>query len=117
MMHVVMDESCIRRLVGGPGVMNAQYERLIAFAALPHTMLQIAPYEIGERRPFDLPVNLLTLPDRSVFSYTESHARGHLDREPTSVMPVLMAYHQLQAEALSQAETVAVIQQARKGMP
>jgi transcriptional regulator with XRE-family HTH domain len=117
MMHVVMDESCIRQRVGGPKVMNAQLERLIEFAELPNTMLQIAPFTIGERRSFDLPVNLLTLPDRTVISYAESQARGHLDRESTSVLPMLMAYHQLQAEALSQTETTAMIQQARKGMP
>jgi hypothetical protein len=52
-----------------------------------------------------------------VISYAESQARGHLDRESTSVLPMLMAYHQLQAEALSQTETTAMIQQARKGMP
>jgi transcriptional regulator with XRE-family HTH domain len=117
MVHVVMDESCIRRQVGGSKVMNPQYERLIEFAALPHTMLQIAPFAIGERRSLHLTLNLLTMPDRAVLSYAESAARGHLDRESTSVLPMLMAYHQLQAEALSQTETVAMIQQARKGMP
>lgn len=116
MVHVVMDESCIRRRVGGPEVMDAQLHRLVEFAAQPNTLLQIAPFDIGERRPFDLPVNLLTLSDRSVVFYAESQAQGHLDRESTSVLPVLMTYHQLQAEALSQAETVALIQQARKGM-
>lgn len=117
MVHVVMDESCVRRRVGGPEVMDAQLGRLIDFAALPHTSLQIAPFTIGERRPFDLPVYLLTLPDRTVISYAESQSRGHLDRESASVLPMLMAYHQLQAEALSQTETVALIRQARKGTP
>jgi hypothetical protein len=117
MVHVVMDESCIRQNVGGSEVMNAQYERLIAFAELPHTMLQITSFAIGERRAFDRAVNILTLPDRMVISYAESQTRGYLDRESSSALPMLMAYHQLQAEALSQADTVAVIQQARKGMP
>jgi hypothetical protein len=117
MVHVVMDEGCIRRYVGGPEIMNPQYERLIEFAELPHTMLQIAPFSIGERRSLHLTVILLTLPDRSVLGYTESQTRGYLDREPTSVLPLLRAYHQLQAEALSQTESVAMIQQARKGMP
>jgi transcriptional regulator with XRE-family HTH domain len=117
MMHVVMDESCIRRKVGGPDVMNAQLERLVEFAGEPNTMLQIAPFDIGERRAFHLPVNLLTLPDRSVILYAESQTRGHLDRKPTSVLPMLRAYHQLQAEALSQTQSVALIQQARKGTP
>ncbi|MEU1212945.1 helix-turn-helix transcriptional regulator [Streptomyces sp. NPDC005790] len=117
MMFVTMDESCIRRPIGGADVMAAQLERLVEFAELPNTLLQVAPFEIGERRTFDLPVNLLTLPDRSVICYAESQAQGHLDRESTSVMPMLTAYHQLQAEALSQAASVAMISQLRKGTP
>ncbi|MGC5365447.1 helix-turn-helix domain-containing protein [Streptomyces sp. DT24] len=116
MMFVTMDESCIRRPVGGAAVMDAQLERLVEFAALPNTLLQVAPYEIGERRTFDLPVNLLTLPDRSVICYAESQSQGHLDRDSTFVMPMLTAYHQLQAEALSQAASVAMISQLRKGI-
>ncbi|MDK0521366.1 helix-turn-helix transcriptional regulator [Streptomyces sp. ML-6] len=111
MVIVVMDESCIRRPVGGPAVMNAQIQKLIEFAALPNTVLQVAPFDIGERRPFNLPVNLLTLPDRSMVSYAESHSQGHVDRESTSVLPLLTAYHQLQAESLSQAASVAMIKQ------
>ncbi|WP_405979098.1 Scr1 family TA system antitoxin-like transcriptional regulator [Streptomyces sp. NBC_00158] len=117
MVFVVMDESCIRRPVGGLEVMGAQLERLVEFAARPHTMLQVAPFEIGERRTFNLPVNLLTLADRSVVAYAESQSQGHLDRETVSVLPMLTAYHQLQAEALSQAASVAMINEVRKGTP
>ncbi|WP_405795636.1 Scr1 family TA system antitoxin-like transcriptional regulator [Streptomyces sp. NBC_01506] len=116
MVFVTMDESCIRRPVGGTSVMAAQLARLVEFAELPNTLLQVAPYEIGERRTFDLPVNLLTLPDRSVIFYAESQAQGHLDRESVSVIPMLTAYHQLQGEALSQAASVDMINQLRKGM-
>ncbi|AEW98856.1 helix-turn-helix domain-containing protein [Streptantibioticus cattleyicolor] len=116
MVFVTMDESCIRRPVGGPAVMDAQLARLVEFAQLPNTLLQVAPYEMGERRTFNLPVYLLTLPDRSVICYAESQAQGNLDRETTSVVPMLTAYHQLQAEALSQAASVAMIEQVRKGI-
>ncbi|MFF3735363.1 helix-turn-helix domain-containing protein [Streptomyces sp. NPDC002476] len=115
MMLVVMDESCIRRRVGGDAVMDAQLERLTEFAEQPNTVLQVVPYDIGERRPFDLPMNLLTLSDMCVIAYAESQIRGHLERETTSVLPLLTAYHQLQAEALSQTASVAMINEARKG--
>jgi DNA-binding XRE family transcriptional regulator len=115
MMFVTMDESCLLRPIGGPAVMDAQLARLIEFAEQPNTLLQVAPFEMGERRTFDLPVNLLTMADRSVLCYAESQAQGHLDREAMSVVPMLTAYHQLQAEALSQAASVAMISQLRKG--
>ena len=96
--------------------MGAQLARLAEFAELPNTVLQFAPYDIGERRPFDLPMNMLTLSDLSVIAYAESQIRGHLERETTSVLPLLAAYHQLQAEALSQTASMAMINEARKGI-
>ncbi|MFD7105446.1 helix-turn-helix domain-containing protein [Streptomyces celluloflavus] len=117
LVYAVLDESCIRRPVGGSGVMAEQLDRLAAFAELPSTVLQVAPYDLGERRTFDLPVHLLTLPDRSQLAYAESAQQGRLERDIRFVQPLLTAYHQLQAEALSQAASVAVIKQVRKGTP
>ncbi|MER7834063.1 helix-turn-helix transcriptional regulator [Streptomyces sp. NPDC095602] len=117
MVFAVLDESCLRRPVGEPSVMEEQFGRLIEFAEQPNTMLQVAPFDMGARRPFDLPITLLTLSDRSVVSYAESAQRGHLERESTSVLPLLTAYHQLQAEAPSQAASVALIDKLRKGTP
>lgn len=117
LIFAVLDESCLRRPMGEPAVMDAQLARLIEFGEMPNTMLQVAPFDMGERRPFNLPVTVLTLPDRSVLSYAESAQQGHLERESTLVLPTLTAYHQLQAEAPSQATSVAMISQFRKGIP
>ncbi|MEU5030356.1 helix-turn-helix domain-containing protein [Streptomyces milbemycinicus] len=114
---VVLDESCIRRPIGEPAVMDAQLARLVEFAELPNTMVQVAPFEMGTRRPFDLPLYILTMADRSLMSYAESARRGHLERDNRFVLPILTAYHQLQAEAPSRTESVAVINQLRKGTP
>ncbi|MGW2484731.1 helix-turn-helix domain-containing protein [Streptomyces sp. NPDC001571] len=117
LVYTVLDESCLRRPVGGQRVMVAQLDRLVAFAELPTTVLQVAPYDLGERRAFDLPVTLLTLADRSHVAYAESAQQGRLERDIRFVQPLLTAYHQLQAEAASQAESVAMIEQLRKGTP
>lgn len=117
MMFVVMDESCIRRWVGGDDVMSGQLDRLLAFAERPNTLLQIVPFAIGERRPFNLPVTLLTLSDLSMVAYAESQTQGHLDRETNAVLPLLTAYHQLQAEALPQSASVDMLHEVRKGTP
>ncbi|MFJ6697555.1 Scr1 family TA system antitoxin-like transcriptional regulator [Streptomyces sp. NPDC091272] len=111
----VLDESCIRRPMGSPAIMNAQLARLLEFADQPTALLQIAPFTMGERRPFSLPVTVLTLPDRPLMSYAESAQRGHLERESAFVLPLLSAYHQLQVGALSQAESLAMINEVRKG--
>ncbi|MFB6572009.1 MULTISPECIES: helix-turn-helix domain-containing protein [Streptomyces] len=117
MVFVVLDESCVRRPVGGPQVMAEQLDRLLEFAESPSTVFQVAPYDLGERRAFDLPVTLLTLPDRAHIAYAESSQQGRLERDMKSVQPHLTAYHQLQAEACSQVDSVALIKQLRRGTP
>ncbi|WP_327385689.1 helix-turn-helix domain-containing protein [Streptomyces sp. NBC_01207] len=114
MMLIVLDESCIRRQVGGPTVMGEQLDQLLTIAEQHNSVVQIAPYEIGEHRAFDLPLNLLTLPDMSVLAYAESQIRGHMERSRESVLRLLTTYHQLQAEALPHAASVAMIREARK---
>lgn len=117
MVFVVMDESCLHQAVGGPKVMNAQLQRLEELASRPNWSIHVSPFAIGARRAFYLPVNVLTLADRSIVSYAESEAQGRVEREATLVVPMLMTYHQLQREALSQAASVAKISQLRKGTP
>jgi hypothetical protein len=117
LISAVLDESCVLRPMGDAAIMHAQFARLLEFAELPNTVLQIAPFRMGARRPFSLPVTVLTMPDRTLMSYAESAHRGHLERETNFVLPIVAAYHQLQAEALSQAASVAMIEQLRKGTP
>ena len=117
MVFAMVDESCLRRPVGGPEVMKAQFDHLVEFAALPNTILQVVPFELGERRPFSLPVTILTMVARSIMSYAESAQQGYVERETTGVLPLLSAYHQMQAVAPSQAASVDIVKQLRKGIP
>ncbi|MFG3036837.1 helix-turn-helix domain-containing protein [Streptomyces sp. NPDC048330] len=117
MMLIVLDESCVRRRVGAPEVMAEQLDRLLEVAEQPNTVVQIAPYDMGEHRSLDLPLNLLTLPDLSVLAYAESQIRGYMERNTDSVLALLKTYHLLQAEALPHAASVAMIREARKAYP
>jgi transcriptional regulator with XRE-family HTH domain len=42
--NVVMSESCVRRMVGGPDVMAEQLERLVELAGQPGVQLQLRPF-------------------------------------------------------------------------
>ncbi|MCM3820812.1 helix-turn-helix transcriptional regulator [Streptomyces albidoflavus] len=114
--YAVLDESCLMQQVGGPRVMSTALDHLLALARLPNTVIQVSRFDLGARRSFYTPVTLVTMPDRSQVAYAESALSGQLQRESRFVGPLFTAYHQLQAEALSQAESVAVINQVRKGM-
>ncbi len=116
MVFAMVDESCLLRPVGGPEVMKAQFDHLIDFAELPNTILQVVPFALGERRPFSLPVTILTMVDRSIVSYAESAQQGYVEREMTAVLPLHADYHRLQAVAPSQAASVDIVKQLRKGI-
>lgn len=117
MMYVVLDESCIRRQVGGTRVMANQLEWLAALAEQPNTVIQVAPYDLEERRSFDLPITLLTLRDGTQMAYAESALSGRLERDTKFVQPLVTAYHQLQVESIAQVASVTMINQLRKGTP
>ncbi|MGC9496829.1 helix-turn-helix domain-containing protein [Streptomyces sp. WG7] len=46
-LSAVLDESVLRREVGGPGVMSRQLARLVDAARLPHVRLQVLPFAAG----------------------------------------------------------------------
>lgn len=117
LVFAVLDESCLRHPIGGPSAMDAQLAYLLEFTELPNTVLQVAPFDLGERRAVRLPIHILTMSDRALISYAESAQRGDVERDSSLVLPLLTAYHQLQAESLSQAASVAMIEQLRRGTP
>ncbi|MFI7360460.1 Scr1 family TA system antitoxin-like transcriptional regulator [Streptomyces avidinii] len=114
---VVLDESCVRRPIGTPEEWTAQLSQLLEFAEQPNTVLQVAPFAMGVRRAFNLPMYLLTMADRSLIAYAESATRGHLERDEKFVAPILGTYYQLQADSLSQPDSVAMIRKIREGTP
>ncbi|GAA2792447.1 helix-turn-helix transcriptional regulator [Kitasatospora sp. CM 4170] len=114
LIHVVLDESCLVRTVGGKAVMLRQLDHIAELAARPNITVQVAPFHLGEHLPFKMPVTLLDLPDGSVVGYAESHARGHLERKRETITAWEREYDQLVVEALPKAASLALIHKARK---
>jgi transcriptional regulator with XRE-family HTH domain len=46
-LEAVVDESVLHRVVGSPGVMQAQLEQLLELSDLPNVTLRVIPYEAG----------------------------------------------------------------------
>ncbi|MFE6054726.1 Scr1 family TA system antitoxin-like transcriptional regulator [Kitasatospora sp. NPDC056446] len=107
--HIVMEESCLRP-VGGPFVMAEQLRRLESLAALPHIMLQIAPSSLGENLPTVWPFTLLRSAGQPWMAYLETIQRGYVEREDEDeIRSLARTYDWLQAQALSCADTLALI--------
>jgi transcriptional regulator with XRE-family HTH domain len=52
-LHCIMDESALRRPIGGPAVMRAQLERIIEVASLPKVTYQLIPFVAGAHPGLD----------------------------------------------------------------
>ncbi|MFE1320305.1 Scr1 family TA system antitoxin-like transcriptional regulator [Kitasatospora phosalacinea] len=115
-LHLVLDESCIRTVVGSPEVTSRQLAWLIELAARPNIVLQVMPFTRGARRPFVHPLKFLTMSDGSVVGYTETHERGYVEYESETVTGWLDDYHRLQVEALPPADSLALVSKARKDL-
>ncbi|MFD0273512.1 Scr1 family TA system antitoxin-like transcriptional regulator [Kitasatospora sp. NPDC127111] len=112
--QAVLDATCLLRPIGGAEVMIEQLLHLEAMAARPTVVLQIAPLDLGEDRPLNYPLALLTLPDRRTIGYTETLQRGYLERDAETVGRWVSSYDRLQVEALSQRASLAFIRRVRK---
>jgi transcriptional regulator with XRE-family HTH domain len=60
---VVIDETALRRPVGGRAVMRAQIRQLIETAALPYVTVQVLPFSIGGHAATNGPITYLRFPE------------------------------------------------------
>lgn len=82
----------------------------------PNVVVQVSPYSLAEHRPLSHPVALLTLPNRTQIGYTETLQRGFLEQDADTVSAWADRYTRLQVDALTRADSLAVIRAARKGL-
>lgn len=114
LIHAVMDESGIRRPVGGPTTMAAQLDHLEKMASRPYVVLQVAPFSLAEHASFRAFVTLLTFADRSVIGYTESAEQGYVVRKDETVRTWEKTYDRLQVDALNRAASLELIRKIRE---
>lgn len=63
--HIVMDESIIRRPVGGSAVMLRQLEHIVRMSALPHVSIQVISWSMGAHLAMESDFRILDLPEPS----------------------------------------------------
>ncbi|MFJ8674358.1 Scr1 family TA system antitoxin-like transcriptional regulator [Streptomyces sp. NPDC093589] len=111
----VLDESCLRNVVGGAAVMREQCAHLLAVGQRPNIRIQVAPAACaGLVRP-KTSMSLITLPEGEQWVYSESLNSGHFSDDPAVCTRQLQAYDVLRADALSARESAALISDAMEG--
>ncbi|MEV5437821.1 helix-turn-helix transcriptional regulator [Streptomyces sp. NPDC052682] len=109
---VVLDESCLRNVVGSPAVMRAQCAHLISLAQRTNIRIQVAPAGPAELVRPSGSMSLITLPDGQQWLYSESLNRGHFTNDPAVYERYNQLYDVLRADAPSAPQSAALIHEA-----
>ncbi|WP_253916877.1 helix-turn-helix transcriptional regulator [Streptomyces sp. MNP-20] len=112
---VVLDESVLRRPVGGPEVMRGQLAHLLTVGTRPNIHIQVLPFSHGEHSAMGGSLSLCTLPDGAELAYTEGADMGQLVEDPTDVKSYGISYDHLRAEALPSSMSLDLIQSCMEG--
>ncbi|MZF90080.1 helix-turn-helix domain-containing protein [Streptomyces sp. SID5643] len=106
---VVLDESCLRNMIGSPAVMRDQCAHLLNVGRRPNIRIQVAPAGCpGLFRPSGS-MSLIKLPDGHEWVYSESLDRGHFNDDPALLARHGHTYDVLRADALSAPQSAALI--------
>ncbi|MFE4910286.1 helix-turn-helix transcriptional regulator [Streptomyces sp. NPDC056652] len=106
---VVLDESCLRRMVGSPAAMAEQMAHLIAEAESPRFTLQVLPFDSGVSA-WHLGFTLLKFPDDEPdMLYQETLGAGHVTDSRKIVADASVLYDRLRADALSPEASVDMV--------
>ncbi|WP_019632148.1 helix-turn-helix domain-containing protein [Actinomadura atramentaria] len=112
----VLDESVLHRPIGGPKVMHDQLaylERIITTTA--HIQIRMLPFSRLTWAAFDGSFLVLSFPDGPDVAYVEGPSSSQLQRDPDAVADTAIRFDLVLGEALTSAESLTMIRQAREG--
>jgi len=113
----VMDESALRRVVGGPELMRDQLEHLVEQSQLPHVTVQVIPFEMGAHPGINGQYAILEFPDTADSSvvYIEGVTSDLYLEKPNDVQKYSVMYEHLRAQALNVEQSRQFIADIAKG--
>ncbi|MFI8522276.1 Scr1 family TA system antitoxin-like transcriptional regulator [Streptomyces sp. NPDC085481] len=111
----VVDESCLRNVVGDAAVMRDQCAHLLELGRRPNFVIQVAPADRAELVRPNTSMSLIRLPEGDEWVYSESLGQGHFIDDPALFARHSQTYDVLRADSLSADESAALISEAMKG--
>lgn len=105
----VIDESALRRSIGGPAVMDRQLGRLLEAAELPHVRLHVMPLDAGAHVCLGGGFVIAELPGNDLLLCLDNAARGQIADYPEWIGLMRRKWEHLLAEALSERTSLELI--------
>ncbi|MFF7992430.1 Scr1 family TA system antitoxin-like transcriptional regulator [Kitasatospora xanthocidica] len=110
LMTWVIDESVLRRPLGGWDVHEAQLRHILKVAEIRGLEMQVVPLDSTEHAGMGGPFTLLTPPGRPQIAYVEVQHVNRLITDPEEVRRMAARYGTLRGQALNMRESLALIE-------
>jgi transcriptional regulator with XRE-family HTH domain len=114
LLWVVLDESVLRRPVGGRKVMRAQVEHLIEMSRRPNIMIQIVAQDVGAYQGVNGSFVIADFANGPSIVFLDTALTGFIVERPEHVTEVKLSYETLRAEALSPAVSISLMEEVAK---
>lgn len=108
---IIFEEAALRRQMGGPEVMRAQYAHLMECAARPNVVIQVMPLAQAGHAGLQGPMTLIETQDEAPVAYLECNGQSILVSKPDEVGVMARRYAMIRSQALGPDESVGFIEQ------
>lgn len=105
----IVDESALRRTVGGPEVMRTQRDYLVEMAQRPNVILQVIANEKGPTSAYGRAFTILVSQGNSPVVYLEDPNSAHYVRDRDDVSKYTLIFDHLRTSALDDMETLRLL--------
>ncbi|MEU7135479.1 helix-turn-helix transcriptional regulator [Streptomyces sp. NPDC046261] len=109
LLWVVLDETALRRKVGGAAVMHQQLTHIASLVSRRRVVMQVLPFEAGAPALGGM-LTLMAFEDAPSVAYEEGHGHGGLVDDPALVARAKQSYDLVSAAALSPEESLRLVQ-------
>ncbi|MFI7387583.1 helix-turn-helix domain-containing protein [Streptomyces sp. NPDC049813] len=106
----VIEETVIRRPIGGERVMRGQLEQLLLCGQRRNVEIQVMPVDRAEHAALSGPFTLIETREARRIAYVEVHKESRLFTERSSVREFEEQYGILRAQALTPSETLTLVE-------
>ncbi|MFF3955500.1 Scr1 family TA system antitoxin-like transcriptional regulator [Streptomyces sp. NPDC001890] len=106
----VLDETVLRRVVGGPAVMAEALRHILKLAREHRIIVQVLPFSAGAHMAMEGQLKLMSFRDAPPLAYLQSLGSGTLHDDPATVKHHELTYDLVAASALSPQASLALIE-------
>ncbi|MEU1623922.1 helix-turn-helix transcriptional regulator [Streptomyces sp. NPDC020096] len=107
---IVIEESALRRPVGGKAVQKGQLDRLRELSKVRHISIQVMPMSYETHAGFDGPMTLLETPEHQWLVYLEAQGKSQLIDDRDEVSEFHQRYSMIRSQALTPGDSVKLIE-------